>query len=100
MYVHPRAPQVAYAAAEVKYVKAIPLRLGVKLAVLCHAESVSYCYVYRPSSRWEAESHLMPYGLKLSVLTPPPEGIIVTDETRWEKFRRDKDVRHQRALFG
>ena len=79
LYVRPRPRDDAAGAARRKYERAIPRRLGVRLAALGHSGVVSYCYVYRPSSQIEAEYHMMPDGLKLSVRDPLPEAVVVAD---------------------
>jgi hypothetical protein len=101
LYVRPMRAGEAAEAARAKYEGAVPRRLGVKLGALGKARGVSYCYVYRPSSRVEAEYHLMPDGLKLSVPDPLPEVSVVTDESAWERLREQQgDLRRKRFLFG
>jgi hypothetical protein len=101
LYVRPKPAREATAVARVKYERAISRRLGVKFGALGQHGSVSYCYVYRPSSRIEAEYHLMPDGLKLSVPNPLPEVAVVGQEATWERVReREWDLPHKRFLFG
>ena len=101
LYLRPRRADMADAAARSKYEAAIPRRLGVKLASLCQIGSVSYCYVYRPSNRLEAEQLLMPDGLKLSVPVRPREAILVTDQDKWKEIKAlDCDLRYKRSLFS
>jgi hypothetical protein len=101
LYVRPKPVGEATEAARAKYERAVPRRLGVKFGALGQTQRVSYCYVYRPSSRIEAEHHLMPDGLKLSVPDPLPEVTVVTDEVAWERLReKEGGLRHRRFLFG
>ncbi len=49
------------------YANAAQARLGVQLSGLAHDAETSYCYLWYPASPREAEEHLMPAGLKLSL---------------------------------
>jgi len=91
----------ALAFAQAKYERAIRRRLGVKLGALCRAGGTVYCYVYRPSSKLEAEYHLMPDGLKLSVPTPLREATLVCDPEEWENLQgQEQELRFKRSLLG
>jgi hypothetical protein len=101
LYVRQRPAELAFSAAQAKYERAIPRRLGVKLAALCRSGAVSYCYVHRPSNLVEAEYALMPDGLKLWVPVPLPEAGVVVSEAEWECLRgQDCDLRHKRRLLS
>src|SRR5438045_2133542 len=87
IYLWPRSDELATAAAESKYAAASERRLGVQLAGLCQLNTVSYCYVYRPSNRIEAERTMMPDGLKLLVPHPLPTGILIENKEEWKRIR-------------
>jgi hypothetical protein len=101
LYVRPRPLPEAASAARRKYERAVPRRLGVRLAALGRSGAVSYCYVYRPSSRIEAEYSMMSDGLKLSVPEPLLEAVVVAEEDEWNRLRgQDRDVEQKRFLTG
>jgi hypothetical protein len=58
-------------ALESLYNQAAAGRLGVLLRALAHDEDISYCYLWAPTSKREAEEHMMPDGLKLSISATP-----------------------------
>jgi hypothetical protein len=101
LYVRPRPRDQAVVAARWKYERSVPRLLGVKLAALGRSGAASYCYVYRPSSRIEAEYSMMPDGLKLSVRDSLPEVVVVADAGEWHRLRtRDLDWQHKRFLLS
>ena len=100
LYLSPLPREQALAFAQAKYDRAIPRRLGVKLGALCRAGATVYCYVYRPSSQLEAEHHMMPDGLKLSVPNPLWEAEVVNDQERWHYLKGQDDLEYKRFLFG
>jgi hypothetical protein len=100
-YLRPPSADVAFATARRKYEGTVSRRLGVKLGTLCWVESITYCYVFRPSSALEAEYTLMPDGLKLSVRTPLPEGVIVSNEVEWQRLlESEQPLSYKRSMFS
>ena len=87
LYVRSQPQEVAFAAASTKYERAISRQLGVRLSALGRAGMLTFCYVYRPSSRIEAEYHNMPDGLKLSVRNDLPEATVIANDGAWERIR-------------
>ena len=70
------------------YWYAVPQKRGVLLAGLCRDTAFSYCYLWYPSDEDEADDHLMPDGLKLSLpLNPPPVVVANGWRFRWHSRR-------------
>jgi hypothetical protein len=101
LYVWRQPPAVAFASAAAKYAAAVPRRLGVELAALCQDADVTYCRVYRPASRSQAEYKLMPDGLKLWIPNPLPRAVVIADKAEWDLLvAQSKDSRSKGFLFG
>jgi len=74
------------------YWHAVPKQRGVLLAGLCHDTKHSFCHLWAPSDEDEADDHLMPDGVKLSVPVDPPDVLIASGwRLRWHRWR-SRDV--------
>lgn len=68
------------------YWHAVPQRRGVLFFGLCHDTEYSYCHLWSPSDEDEADDHMMPDGLKLSLPESPPD-VTVAQGWRLRKHR-------------
>lgn len=82
----------------IAYWYAVPKKRGVLLAGLCRDLDFSYCHLWAPVDEDEADDHLMPDGLKLSIPEQPPE-VIVTKGLRYRWSRRRSRKTHLEGLM-
>ena len=98
-FLWPRPQALAVAEVAVLYQAAVERRLGVMFSVLCQEGIVLWCYLFCPADRTEAESSLMPDGLKLSIPTKLRPGQTILDRRKWYLLQRRDEVEFKTWIF-
>jgi hypothetical protein len=74
--------------------------LGIRLAVLCVIDNISYCYVWLPKDALDAEYALLAGGLKLSVPTNLPVACKARSGLVWRLRTWLNRPSHVRGVFS